>query len=110
VDDNDLEKHILETPWGILHLAIFWQHVVAAGISFNNNNLSESYGANRKMGTPDVRMRMQTQRQPNNVDKLQENKKRGWCCLPTCSYEKGWFVVPTVFARAPTIAFSTSLP
>jgi hypothetical protein len=45
------------------------------GISFDNNNLSENCGANWTIGTNDLGTRMQTQRQPNNVDKLQEKKR-----------------------------------
>jgi hypothetical protein len=48
----------------------------------SGNSLSQSCGADGAVGMSNVQMHVQTQRQPNNVDKLQENKK-GWCCLPT---------------------------
>jgi hypothetical protein len=55
------------------------------GISFDNNNTSESCGAERAVGTSNVQMwGWHMQRQPNNVDKPRQNnpKKEAGATFP----------------------------
>jgi hypothetical protein len=81
-----LAKHCSDIPTQkqCCVLRISQRHTTAAGTSFDNKDTSENCGANQT-----ILMRgWHTQRQPNNVDMLRENKptqkKRDWCYFSTC--------------------------